>query len=321
MSFDLVYQKIKDYQTIIIFGHKRPDGYCYGSQNGLMDIIKSTFPMKSVFVVGERVETLSFIGRMDQIEDDHIFENALGIVVDTATRDRISDSRYKLCKELIKIDHHIILDNYGDINVVEELIPATCLLITKFLLSNKELKISLTGATALYTGTVTDTSNFRYRGVNYETFQLAGTLLNYGVDTEMIDQNLSVQSLRTVRLKSYVYRSFKVTKHGFAYAVINSFIIKYYNVGYDEAASLVSLLANIKECPVWALIIKYPKDIRVRIRSNGPNINKLAEKYDGGGHHKAAGASLKSWSKMRPFVKDADTLVKEYKENQDSLIK
>ena len=320
MSFDLVYQKIKDYQTIIIFGHKRPDGDCYGSQNGLKDIIKSTFPMKSVFVVGEKVDNLSFIGQMDQIEDD-IFPQALAIVVDTATRDRISDSRYKLCKEIIKIDHHIILDNYGDINVVEELIPATCLLITKFLLSNETLKISLNGATALYTGTITDTGNFRYRGVNAETFHLAGVLLNYGVDTEWIDQNLSVQSLRSLRLKSYVYRSFKVTKNGLAYAVINRMIIKYYNVGYDEAASLVNLLANIKECPVWALIIRYPKDIRVRIRSNGPNINKLAEKYDGGGHHKAAGASLKSWSKMRPFVKDADALVKEYKESQDTFIK
>lgn len=320
MSFDLVYQKIKDYQTIIIFGHKRPDGDCYGSQNGLKDIIKSTFPMKSVFVVGEKVDNLSFIGQMDQIEDD-IFPQALAIVVDTATRDRISDSRYKLCKEIIKIDHHIVLDNYGDINVVEELIPATCLLITKFLLSNETLKISLNGATALYTGTITDTGNFRYRGVNAETFHLAGVLLNYGVDTEWIDQNLSVQSLRSLRLKSYVYRSFKVTKNGFAYAVINRMIIKYYNVGYDEAASLVNLLANIKECPVWALIIRYPKDIRVRIRSNGPNINKLAEKYDGGGHHKAAGASLKSWSKMRPFVKDADALVKEYKESQDTFIK
>lgn len=320
MSFDLVYQKVKDYQTIIIFGHKRPDGDCYGSQNGLKDIIKSTFPMKSVFVVGEKVDNLSFIGQMDQIEDD-IFPQALAIVVDTATRDRISDSRYKLCKEIIKIDHHIILDNYGDINVVEELIPATCLLITKFLLSNETLKISLNGATALYTGIITDTGNFRYRGVNAETFHLAGVLLNYGVDTEWIDQNLSVQSLRSLRLKSYVYRSFKVTKNGFAYAVINRMIIKYYNVGYDEAASLVNLLANIKECPVWALIIRYPKDIRVRIRSNGPNINKLAEKYDGGGHHKAAGASLKSWSKMRPFVKDADALVKEYKESQDTFIK
>ena len=320
MSFDLVYQKIKDYQTIIIFFHFLSVGDCYGSQNGLKDIIKSTFPMKSVFVVGEKVDNLSFIGQMDQIEDD-IFPQALAIVVDTATRDRISDSRYKLCKEIIKIDHHIILDNYGDINVVEELIPATCLLITKFLLSNETLKISLNGATALYTGTITDTGNFRYRGVNAETFHLAGVLLNYGVDAEWIDQNLSVQSLRSLRLKSYVYRSFKVNKNGFAYAVINRMIIKYYNVGYDEAASLVNLLANIKECPVWALIIRYPKDIRVRIRSNGPNINKLAEKYDGGGHHKAAGASLKSWSKMRPFVKDADALVKEYKESQDTFIK
>ncbi len=320
MSFDVLYQKIVEYQTIIIFGHKRPDGDCYGSQNGLMDIIKSTFPMKRVFVVGEKVEYLSFIGQMDDIDDD-LFDGALGIVCDTATRDRISDPRYKICKELIKIDHHIILDNYGDINIVEELIPATSLLITKFLMSNKKLKISLTGATALYTGTVTDTSNFRYRGVNQETFKLAGHLLTYGVDVELIDHNLSMQSLRAIRLKSYVYRSFKVTKNGFAYAVISRFVIRFFNVGYDEAASLVSLLANIKECPTWALIIRYPNDIRVRIRSNGPNVNKLAEKYDGGGHHKAAGATLKSWRQIKHFVKDADNLVKEYKESQDAPLK
>ncbi len=319
MSFSVIYQKIQAYSTIILFGHKRPDGDCYGSQFGLKDIIKTTFSDKSVFVVGEKVNYLSFIGQLDEI-DDVVFKDALGIVLDTATRDRISDSRYKLCKEIIKIDHHIVLDNYGTINVVEELIPATSLLLTKFLLSNENLKISIVGATALYTGTVTDTGNFRYRGVDEETMQLAGKLLSYGVNIEHIDQLLSVQSLRAVRLKSYVYRTFKVTKNGFAYAVINRFIIKYFNVGYDEAASLVNLLANIQECPVWALIIKYPKDIRVRIRSNGPNIHTLAEKYDGGGHHKAAGATLKSHSKIRQFVKDADALVKEYKEKQTPLL-
>lgn len=316
MSFDLILQKIEEYSTIIIFGHKRPDGDCYGSQNGLKDIIKNTFNNKSVFVVGQHVEFLSFVGKMDQIEDE-LFNNALGIVCDTSTRDRISDQRYKLCKEIIKIDHHIILDNYGDINYVEELTPATSLIITKFLFSNPMLKISINGATALYTGIVTDTSNFRYRGVNYDTFALAGKLVSLGVDVEYVDQNLSVESLRTARLKSYVYRSFKVTKDGFAYAIINKFTIKYYNVGYDEAASLVNLLANIKECPAWALIVHYPKEIRIRIRSNGPNINLLAEKYDGGGHHKAAGATLKSWSKLRQFVKDANQVVKEYKEQQD----
>ena len=30
-----IYKKIKEYDKIIIFGHKRPDGDCYGAQFGL----------------------------------------------------------------------------------------------------------------------------------------------------------------------------------------------------------------------------------------------------------------------------------------------
>ena len=75
------------------------------------------------------------------------------------------------------------------------------------------------------------------------------------------------------------------------------------------------MLSNIKECPVWILFIGYPKEVRVRIRSNGPDINMLAEAYGGGGHQKAAGASLKSWFKVRNFVKDSDELVRCYKQN------
>ena len=72
---------------------------------------------------------------------------------------------------------------------------------------------------------------------------------------------------------------------------------------------------NIKECPVWILFIGYPKEVRVRIRSNGPDINMLAEAYGGGGHQKAAGASVSSWSKIGALIKEADNLVKCYKEN------
>ena len=92
-------------------------------------------------------------------------------------------------------------------------------------------------------------------------------------------------------------------------------MIRRYNVSYDEAASLVNLLSNIKECPVWVLFIGYPKEIRIRVRSNGPDINMLAEAYGGGGHQKAAGASVKSWLKTISFIKDANMLVKCYKDN------
>src|SRR3989339_782284 len=101
-NMERILNKIKEYDVIIIHGHKRPDGDCYGAQFGLKNIIESSFPSKKVYVVGETSDFVDFIGKMNNITDD-AYDNALSIVVDTAVEDRISDSRYKLGKELIKI--------------------------------------------------------------------------------------------------------------------------------------------------------------------------------------------------------------------------
>ena len=69
MNFDILLQKIKEYDKIAIFGHTRPDGDCYGSLNGLKNIILTTFPKKRVFCLTSHVESLSFLGKMDSIED------------------------------------------------------------------------------------------------------------------------------------------------------------------------------------------------------------------------------------------------------------
>ena len=65
-------------------------------------------------MVGERSDFVDFVGKVDTITDD-VYQGALSIVVDTAVKDRISDSRYTLGKEIIKIDHHNSVDNYGDL--------------------------------------------------------------------------------------------------------------------------------------------------------------------------------------------------------------
>ena len=314
MEFDILLKKIKEYDYIAIFGHIRPDGDCYGSLNGLKDIIQTTFPKKRVFCLTSHVEYLSFVGKMDDV-DDETLTRCLAIVCDTSTRERIADQRYKLCKEIIKVDHHIILDNYGNYNLVDEDIAATSLLIARFFFANEsKLKMTSKGASALYTGIVTDTSNFRYRGVNYETFALAGKLVELGVDVDYIDKQLSAEPLRSVKLKAYIFKTMKVSKNGVLYAKISNKLIKRFNISSDEAASFVNLMANIKECPVWILFIGYPKEIRIRIRSKGPDIKKLAEAFGGGGHQKAAGANVKKWSTTKKIIKEADYLVKCYKE-------
>jgi phosphoesterase RecJ-like protein len=88
-----IYNKIKSYQKIIILPHQRPDGDCIGTAFGLKDMIKTSFPNKEVYVVGESSEFTSFIDVPDEVEDS-VFENALAISVDTASKDRVGDERF-----------------------------------------------------------------------------------------------------------------------------------------------------------------------------------------------------------------------------------
>ena len=307
-----ILSKIKEFETIIIHGHKRPDGDCYGAQFGLKNIIESSFPNKKVYVVGQTSDFVDYVGKVDTIPDDQ-YVDALVIVVDTATEERISDPRYNNGKYLIKIDHHIPVNDYGDLRWVDTNFPSCAQMIAYFYYKFKnELKLTKEGAIALYTGIVTDTGRFRYRGVSKVTHQLAGMLLEKGVDVEYIDQQLSKETLDMIALKGYVYSNY-VAADGFIYLKMTRDIIEKYNVSDEQAASVVNALSGIDGYPVWALFIEYPNEIRIRLRSNGPTISNLANEYGGGGHAKAAGCRLENWDQLDDFVKDCEAVVKAYK--------
>lgn len=312
MAKAIILKKIKEYDTIIIHGHIRPDGDCYGSQYGLKNIIKESFPHKKVYVVGQESNYVSFLGTPDIISND-VYEGALSIVVDTATDDRISDQRYKLGKEIIKIDHHVPNEKsfYADYYWVDDELPSASQMIGSFYKTyKKELKLSKEGADAMYVGILTDTGRFRYRGVSRQTHEIAGMLLDYGVDVEEIDNKLSIETMETIRLKGEVLSNFKTTEAGFIYFVMTRDIINKYNITDETAASMVNVLSGIEGYPVWALFIEYPAEIRVRLRSREHEIETLARKYGGGGHQKAAGARVDSFEQIKDFASDVDALLK-----------
>lgn len=308
-----ILNKIKEYNRIMIHGHIRPDGDCYGSQFGLKDIIKTSFPEKEVYVVGEICNYVSFLGTPDNISDD-MYQGALAICVDCASGERLSDQRYKMADFVIKIDHHIVVDSYGDINLVKDEKPACTEII--FDLYNEfkdELKITEQGAKALYTGLVTDTGRFRFDSVSSNTFKVAASLLDLGVKVDEIDNLLSVETLEVMKFKGYVLSHFKLTKEGFAYVVVKKEVVEKYNISYEDAANQVNVISTLPDYPVWALIIEYPNEIRVRLRSRGPAIDALANQYGGGGHAKASGCHLDSFDDLKQFVKDTNQVVKKYK--------
>ena len=114
-----ILEQIKKYNKIIIHRHQRPDPDAIGSQVGLAEILKASFPYKQVYVVGKHIPGFDWIGTMDEIESD-VYDDALVIVTDTANAPRIDDRRFNNGDELIKIDHHPNDEPYGDLMWVRD---------------------------------------------------------------------------------------------------------------------------------------------------------------------------------------------------------
>lgn len=306
-----ILEKIKEFDNIIILGHINPDGDCIGSQYGLYYILKESFKDKNIYISGKNSERFSFIGSPKILDDDSIFSNALVIAVDTASKDRLSDSRIDLAKYSIKIDHHHNYAEYADYEYIDSSAISTTQIISEFCINFKdELVVNKLAAEALYVGLVTDSGNFRYKSVTSKTFSMASFLLNYEIDLGYIDEMLSRESLDFLHFKGQLLNNIAMNDLGLAYLVIKRKDLEENNVSFEEAGSLVSLMANIFGIKIWVLFLESEEYIRVRIRSKNIDISTVAEKYGGGGHKFASGAMISSWNQVDDIIKDINELLK-----------
>ncbi|HPT88921.1 MAG TPA: bifunctional oligoribonuclease/PAP phosphatase NrnA [Bacilli bacterium] len=310
-----IFEKILEYDTIIIHRHIRPDGDCLGSTIGLREILRASFPNKKIYSVGNNdTEYLYFIGLEDQI-DDSLYKDALVIIVDTATDNRIFDERYKLGKFTIKIDHHIPIQDYANINYVRTDFPATCAVICDFYKTFEEhLTLPKSAALPLFVGMVTDTGRFKYRGVSGNVMRLAGMLLDYELDIEDIYARLYMKTKEIYKLQGYVYNKFKTTSHGVSYIYLSRNKQKKFKVDHHEAANLVNSLDSIKDSLIWMIFVEQPdKSIRVRLRSRFIAIDDIANQFNGGGHAQASGATVYSKREMKKLIAIADEKLRIFK--------
>ena len=319
----VVLDKIKEYDKIIIFRHKRPDGDAVGSTKGLREILRLTFPKKEISLINnDYSDYVGFLGGEDGQMPDEYYADALGIVIDTATPDRISNPKFALCKELVKIDHHIEKEPYGDCSYVEEERSSACEIIAAFYDTFKdELKINKDAATYIYAGMVTDSGRFRFRSVSGDTLRLAGMLLDLGVDTDTLYANLYMRDFHTLKFQSYVYNKMKITENGVAHLYVDLAMQRKFGLTSEEASASVSYMESIRNSLIWiAFIENKDGSIRVRLRSRFVTVNEIAERYHGGGHACASGATVYSKKEMKALIKDCDVRLKEFKENNEGWL-
>ena len=321
-NMTIILDKIKEYNKIILFRHFRPDGDAIGSTKGLQRILKLTYPEKTVLLINDDyADYLSFLGGEDEPIKDEEYADALGLVLDTGTAKRISNQKYSLCREVIKIDHHIPIESYGNYQWVEEERSSTCEMIAHFYDTfSDELKIDTEAATYIYAGMVTDSGRFRFRDVSSETMRLASVILKNDIDTDVLFANLYMKDFSEFKFEAYAHKKMKITENGVAYLFVTKKMQKKLGITKEQASASVSFMDSIKGSLIWIAFIEGEKEIRVRLRSRFVKISDLAEQYRGGGHACAAGATLLTKNEMKELISKADALLGEYKANNEGWL-
>lgn len=305
-----IYKKISEYGTIIIHRHARPDGDAIGSQIGLREAIKQTFPYKKILMTGDMTDRFAFMGKMDDVKDND-YNQALVFILDSGDEFLISDDRYKNGKYIIRIDHHVPKNLFAHIELINPNEISCSLMIAKMIFATR-MRLNSLGAKALFLGLVTDSGRFRYDGLDKETFEIAGKLINYGFDYLDLYNNIYTEELEFVKLRANLTTKFKTTEKGVAYLINTQEEVKQYNVDmFTISRGMVSIMSGIKGIDVWA---NFTEDVDgkiiVELRCNNKyNVNGIALKYGGGGHKQASGCTLSCYDDIKNVLADLEELL------------
>lgn len=304
---------IKAFDRIIIHRHRRPDPDALGSQVGLAEILRASFPKKEIYQVGGPVEGLDYLALMQTIPDD-LYKGALVIVTDTANAPRVSDQRYDQGAKLIKIDHHPNDEPYGELVWVNTKASSCSEMIVSFWqMFQNELTMTQEAARLLYAGIVGDTGRFLYPATTATTLRLAAELLDYGFDAPKINRQLDQVSRSVARLSGYVYENIEIDEIGAGKVILSQELQQRFGVVDSETSAVVSLPGKIDEVMAWAIFVEQPEGYyRVRMRSKGPVINEIAKRHHGGGHPLASGANAKDLEEVAVIYQEIQAAIKEF---------
>lgn len=312
-----IYKTISKYQNIVLARHIGPDPDAIASQIALRDSIRLTFPKKNVYAVGIGVAKFKYFGILDKI-DDSILDNPLLIVLDVPNISRIDGINIDNYAEVIKIDHHPYEDKMGKLELVDVTASSTCELIVD-IINKTRLKMNDKIAENLFIGISADSDRFLLPTTSTKTFNLvAGLVKNYHFELKEAYSNLYERPLAEFRFQAFIALNMTVTENGFGYMKLTNQMMKEYNVDSGAASNMVNNFNYINEVIAWAFVSYDEKQelYKVNIRSRGPVINEIAQKFNGGGHKYASGARIKNEEDIDKLFAELNEACKNYKSQE-----
>ena len=286
--------------SAVIAGHIRPDGDCVGSCMGMYLDIKKNFPNSTrVNVFLEKIpEAMNFIKDSDKIRNDYPEEAPydLFIGLDAGDTGRLgkAETYFAQAGRTICIDHHISNTGYADENYIVPSASSASELVYELI---DPEKIDKSIAEALYMGIAHDTGVFQYSCCSPRTMEIAGKLIEKGINfPKIVDETFFTKTYNQNRIMGLALMKSVLHLDG---KCISSVITKQEMEEYDvlpkHLDGIVSQLRVTKDVEVAIFLYELEDgEFKVSTRSKElVDLSEIAVKFDGGGHVRAAGFSMK----------------------------
>jgi phosphoesterase RecJ-like protein len=314
---DIVVSRLRGARRVLAVSHENPDADTVGAALAVVRLVESLGGAADP-VCSDPVPSLyDFLPAVDRFRTDPDPEATYDLVVilDCGSLDRVGELGARHAELFARlprviIDHHASNDATGEADWIDPQASATCEMVA-LLAARMGCDPSLDGgamATNLMAGIVMDTATFAHPNATPRTLVVSAWLVDAGAPLSDISRRL-YRSKPAVQLQLFgrILDRLETADDG---RIVWSTVTEadYETTGAERAHSegLIDLLSQADTAEV-AILFKEagPKETRlsVRTRPGGVDATVLTGRFGGGGHARAAGATIASpLSEARPPV-------------------
>jgi bifunctional oligoribonuclease and PAP phosphatase NrnA len=287
----------------LLLTHVRPDGDALGSQLGMADLLEQLGKSVRVVIGSRFPERYHFMDTGKRIERFASGSDCFGwaeaiIVLDTGAWSQLGDcSKAMQQRDVPKfvIDHHLKPDDLGATLHVDPSAEATARLVYEAFEALAK-KPTPAAAEAIFIGLAMDTGWFHHSSTRAETFILAEKLVRAGASPERVYEQLYERStLGRLRLQGRVLERMQSMLDG-RVVLTEVYVSDYAATGSVPADTedFVQYTRGVADVEVGMLLIEqHDGQVKVSFRARDKvNVAVLAQQFGGGGHARAAGATL-----------------------------
>jgi bifunctional oligoribonuclease and PAP phosphatase NrnA len=311
-----VIDRIRSAKRILAAGHENPDADTLGASLAIVQIGESLGAHVTPVCADPPPSLYDFLVGADRVRSDPEagVEYDLLVVSDCGTLERtgsLLERHGPLLRSLprVTIDHHVSNDAAGDADWVDPAAAATCEMVA--LLAHR-LGVPLATdqgalATNLIAGLVMDTATFQHPNTTPRTLTVAAALLEAGAPLAEISRRLyRSKPTSQLRLFGRVLNRLDSTVEGVVLwsSLLDEDLLVTGSLP-SESEGIIDLMAQSTTAEV-VIVFKEAgaaTRISVRTRPGGVDATELTGLFGGGGHARAAGATINlTLDAARPVV-------------------